>query len=186
MDTTILAADLGKFNSVLCWYDTTTRNAIFKTIRTSTDELRQELTRQPVSLVVFEACSQAGWVHDLCEELSLKPLVASTTGTAWQWKRVKRKTDRGDSSRTPSPFGGRACRFDGPVCRNGDCFWGVAEPVAVTPRQRPRWKARRPEPVMLFGAVPARGHVAPVTRSEALAQITPALANNRKWSVEMA
>jgi hypothetical protein len=27
MDTTILAADLGKFNSVLCWYDTTTRNA---------------------------------------------------------------------------------------------------------------------------------------------------------------
>jgi transposase len=97
MDTTILAVDLGKFNSVLCWYDTSTRAATFKTIRTCHAELHKELTRQPVAQVVFEACSQAGWVHDLCVELGLKPLVASTTGTAWQWKRVKRKTDRDDA-----------------------------------------------------------------------------------------
>ena len=97
MDTTILALDLGKFNSVLCWYEPGTRAATFRTVRTGHAELHKELTRQAVGVVVFEACSQAGWVHDLCVELGLKPLVASTTGTAWQWKRVKRKTDRDDA-----------------------------------------------------------------------------------------
>jgi hypothetical protein len=33
----------------------------------------------------------------MCAELGLPPLVASTTGTAWQWKWVKRKTDRDDA-----------------------------------------------------------------------------------------
>jgi len=96
MANTILAADLGKFNSVLCWYEPETRSTAFRTVRTCEEELRRELTR-PVVQVVFEACSQAGWVHDLCEELKLAPLVASTTGAAWQWKRVKRKTDRDDA-----------------------------------------------------------------------------------------
>jgi len=80
MSTTILAIDLGKFNSVLCWYEPTTKDTAFRTVRTSADELRKELTRQTIAQVVFEACSQAGWVHDLCVELQLKPLVASTTG----------------------------------------------------------------------------------------------------------
>ncbi|MFO0805075.1 MAG: IS110 family transposase [Gemmataceae bacterium] len=95
--TTILALDLGKFNSVLCWYEPDSRRSVFRTVKTTHDELRRELTRQPVSQVVFEACSQAGWVHDLCAELKLPALVASTTGSAWQWKRVKRKTDRDDA-----------------------------------------------------------------------------------------
>jgi len=45
----------------------------------------------------MEACSQAGWVSDLCHELGLQVTVASTTGAAWQWKHVKRKTDRDDA-----------------------------------------------------------------------------------------
>jgi transposase len=97
MSTSILACDLGKFNSVLVWYEPDTKQTAFRTVRTESAELRRELTRQPVSQVVFEACSQAGWVHDLCEELKLPALVASTTGTAWQWKRAKRKTDRDDA-----------------------------------------------------------------------------------------
>jgi len=32
-----------------------------------------------------------------CEEQKLAPLVASTTGAAWQWKHIKRKTDRDDA-----------------------------------------------------------------------------------------
>lgn len=95
--TTILAVDLGKFNSVLVWFEPDSRSSIFRTVKTTPEQLRVELTRQPVAQVVFEACSQAGWVHDLCEELKLPALVASTTGAAWQWKRVKRKTDRDDA-----------------------------------------------------------------------------------------
>jgi hypothetical protein len=54
MSTTILAVDLGKFNSVLCWYQPATRASAFRTVRTAHEELRQELTRQPVVQVVFE------------------------------------------------------------------------------------------------------------------------------------
>src|SRR5262245_55756042 len=57
MSTTILAVDLGKFNSVLCWYEPATRTAAFRTVRTAHEELRQELTRPPVAQVVFEACA---------------------------------------------------------------------------------------------------------------------------------
>jgi transposase len=93
----ILAVDLGKYNSVLCRYAPDTRDAAFHTVRTTPDDLSRELTRLPVARVVFEACSQAGWVHDLCGQLGLPATVASTTGAAWQWKRVKRKTDRDDA-----------------------------------------------------------------------------------------
>ena len=97
MNSTILAIDLGKFNSVLYWYDPGARAERFRTAPTTPDDLRRELTRQPVARAVFEACSQAGWVHDLCGQLGLPATVASTTGAAWQWKRVKRKTDRDDA-----------------------------------------------------------------------------------------
>jgi transposase len=92
-----LAVDLGKFNSVLCRYGPGTRSAAFRTARTTPDDLRREFARQPVGRVVFEACSQAGWVHDLCEALRLPAVVASTAGDAWRWNRVKRKTGRDDA-----------------------------------------------------------------------------------------
>jgi transposase len=94
---TILALDLGRFNSVLCWYDPVTRVAEYRTVRSTPEDLERALVQEPVGTVVFEACSQAGWVHDLCESHGLTSLVASTTGNAWQWKNVKRKTDRDDA-----------------------------------------------------------------------------------------
>jgi transposase len=98
MDTnTILTLDLGRFNSVLCWYDPVTRAAEYATVRTMPEDIERAILRHPVALVVFEACCQAGWVHDLCEASGLPALVASTAGDAWQWKRVKRKTDRDDA-----------------------------------------------------------------------------------------
>ena len=71
---TILAINLGKFNSVLVWFEPETRSTAYRTIKTTPELLRVELLRQPVVSVVFEACSQAGWVHDLCEELKLPAL----------------------------------------------------------------------------------------------------------------
>ena len=97
MNDTILAIDLGQFNSVFCWFEPDSRAQSFRTATTTPENLRRELLRQPVARVVFEACSQAGWAHDLCEELKLPALVASTTGAAWQWKHLKRKTDRDDA-----------------------------------------------------------------------------------------
>lgn len=96
MDRVILAIDLGKFNSVLCW-SSPNATPTFRTIRTTPADLRRELLRLPVSLVVFEACSASGWVHDLCDELHLASAVANTNGVSWQWNNVKRKTDRDDA-----------------------------------------------------------------------------------------
>src|SRR5262245_50877558 len=78
--STILAIDLGKFNSVLCRFDPGARAERFRTTPTTPGDLRREFARQPVARVVFAACSQAGWVHDPCEELKLPALVAVTTG----------------------------------------------------------------------------------------------------------
>jgi transposase len=97
MNSTILAIDLGKFNSVMCWFEPDSRVETFRTVATTPEDLRRELTRQTTARVVFEACSQAGWVRDLCEQLGLPALVAGTTGAAWQWTHVKRKTDRDDA-----------------------------------------------------------------------------------------
>ncbi|MDW8265870.1 MAG: hypothetical protein RMJ52_11115 [Gemmataceae bacterium] len=91
--TPILAIDLGKFNSVFYRFQTTTGEGVFRSVKTNSDSLRRELTRQPIDCVVVEACSPAGWVHDLCGELSLACHVANTAGVAWAWKNVPRKTD---------------------------------------------------------------------------------------------
>lgn len=63
----ILAIDLGRYNSVACWYDPCARIATFCTLQSTPEEIRLVLARETVSVVVFEACLQAGWVHDLGE-----------------------------------------------------------------------------------------------------------------------
>ena len=125
MDTNvILAIDLGRYNSVVCWYDADTRASEFRTVHSIPEELRQALTKRPVSSVVFEACSQAGWVHDLCEELGLPMTVANTNGEAWQWKRVKRKTDRDDAL--------KLARLEAV---------GEVDPVTIPDRKTRQWKS---------------------------------------------
>ena len=97
MDGPILAIDLGRFNSVCCWYEPSTKATSFRTTPTIPVDLRRELLRRPIGRVVIEACSPAGWVHDLCRELAVRCEVASTTGPAWQWRHVRRKTERDDA-----------------------------------------------------------------------------------------
>ena len=71
MDGLILAIDLGKFNSVCCWYATTTKAATFRQVKTTLADLGRQLTRLRVAVVVIEAGSPAGWVHDLCADLGV-------------------------------------------------------------------------------------------------------------------
>ncbi len=93
----ILSIDLGKYNSMCCFYDTNTQKAEFQKAETTRRYLTSVLKSREVALVVMEACGPSGWIHDLCAELQLKTLVCSTNDEAWQWSKVKRKTDRDDA-----------------------------------------------------------------------------------------
>ena len=93
----ILSIDLGKFKSVFCAYDRETRAPRFATVLTSPDEFRRVLERECPELVVFETCTIAGWVADLCEAVGLAYQVANPLHEAWSWRKVKRKTDRDDA-----------------------------------------------------------------------------------------
>jgi transposase len=66
--------------------------------------LERLLRRARPAVVVIEACSLAGWVHDLCGELGLPCRVANTASEAWKFKHAKRKTDRDDALRLAQLF----------------------------------------------------------------------------------
>ncbi len=95
----ILAIDLGKYKSVACSYDRTTSTARFTTIETSQHELERLLREQQPAVVVIEACTPSGWVHDLCVRRGLTCKVANTASEAWKFKHAKRKTDKDDALR---------------------------------------------------------------------------------------
>src|SRR5687768_5728421 len=96
---TILAIDLGKYKCVACVYDRATAVAEFRTITTSRAEVERLIRTTGPAVVVIEACSLAGWVHDLCAELRIPCQVANTGAEAWKYKHAKRKTDRDDALR---------------------------------------------------------------------------------------
>jgi transposase len=93
----ILAIDLGKFNSMICFYDSVTRKAGFLRASTSRSYFQAVFRNRRPDLVVMEACGPSGWVKDLCDEMGIPVLVCSTNEEAWRWKNVKRKTDRDDA-----------------------------------------------------------------------------------------
>src|SRR3954468_18998748 len=97
--TTILAIDLGKYKCVACAYDRATAAAEFRTTPTSRAEVERLIRDARPAVVVIEACTLAGWVHDLCAELGVPCKVANTAAEAWKYKHAKRKTDRDDALR---------------------------------------------------------------------------------------
>jgi len=93
----ILAIDLGKFNSMCCFFDTDTQEYRFQAVATNRRYLTAVLTNHKIDLVVMEACGPSGWISDLCQEHKIKTLVCSTNEEAWRWKNTKRKTDKDDA-----------------------------------------------------------------------------------------
>jgi len=93
----ILALDLGKFNTMCCYFDTKTRKHEFINATTERTYLTTVLKKYPSDLVVMEACGPSGWIHDLATELGRKTIVCSTNEDAWKWSNVKRKTDKDDA-----------------------------------------------------------------------------------------
>src|SRR5262245_48699494 len=96
---TIIALDLGRYNSVACVYDRRTRAHTFRTLDTTPTALDRLLARHHGAVVVIEACANAGWVHDLACRNGHCVKVANTAAEAWKFKHLKRKTDRDDALR---------------------------------------------------------------------------------------
>ena len=101
---TILAIDLGKYKSVACAYDPATAAADYRTLTTSRAEVERLIRAADPTVVVIEACTLSGWVHDLCGELGVPCRVANTAAEAWKYKHARRKTDR------TTPCGSRGWR----------------------------------------------------------------------------
>ncbi len=95
----ILAIDLGKYNSMCCFFDTRLQEPEFWGVKTSRFAITSLLKNRQPELVVMEACGPSGWICDVCDELGIKTLVCSTNEEAWCWKNVKRKTDKDDALR---------------------------------------------------------------------------------------
>jgi transposase len=93
----ILALDLGKFNTMCCFFDTETRKHTFLNATTDRVYLTTVFKKHTIDLVVMEACGPSGWINDLATSLGLKTLVCSTNEDAWRWSNVKRKTDKDDA-----------------------------------------------------------------------------------------
>src|SRR5262249_30539325 len=95
--TTILGIDLGKFKSVFCLFFPETGEIQYETLPTDWKKFREFLQRTSPAMTLFETSTAAGWVGDLCRELDLPFQVANPLGEAWQWRKIKRKTDRDDA-----------------------------------------------------------------------------------------
>jgi transposase len=93
----ILALDLGKFNTMCCFFDSKTRKHTFLNATTDRHYLTTIFKKHKVDLVVMEACGPSGWINDLAASLGLKTLVCSTNEDAWKWSNVNRKTDKDDA-----------------------------------------------------------------------------------------
>lgn len=93
----ILAIDLGKFKSVACLFDTETNQAQYETIAMHRGLVEDVLQRSQPQKVVIETCTNSNWVHDICQEHGYEVLVANPNQDAWQWRNVKRKTDKDDA-----------------------------------------------------------------------------------------
>lgn len=95
----ILSIDLGKFQSVCCFYEKETGKHRFETIKTNRAHVKNLLDKNPCEIVIMEACGPSGWISDVCRSRDIKSLICSTNEEAWSWKSVKRKTDRDDARR---------------------------------------------------------------------------------------
>jgi hypothetical protein len=81
----ILAMDLGKSNTVVCFYDSETGEHKFQRIRTSPKYIEALVRKMSPDRVVFEVCSSAGWVYDIVLGLGVEVQVANANTQAWRW-----------------------------------------------------------------------------------------------------
>ncbi len=80
----IIAIDLGKFNSIDCFFDTETNKHRFQLIKTERDYPQTLLTSEPSDLEVMDACTASGWVSG-----PGTPAESKLTSVANPWKNAR-------------------------------------------------------------------------------------------------
>jgi len=93
----ILAMDLGKSKTVVCFYDSENGKHKYSKVKTTPRQIHDLLAEYSPDRVVFEICSISGWVYDICSALKLETEVANPNTQGWRWKNVKNKNDRSDA-----------------------------------------------------------------------------------------
>ena len=93
----ILAMDLGKSNTVICYYDSENGKYKYGKVKTTPQQIHGLIVEHSPDRVVFEICSSAGWVYNICSGLKLETQVANPNTQGWRWKNVKNKNDRADA-----------------------------------------------------------------------------------------
>src|SRR5436305_950955 len=91
--------ELARYKRVACLYHAATRAAAFRTLDTGAADFGRLFAAHPGAVVVVEASGNAGWAADLAAEHGLAVKVANTSGEAWRFTHLKRKTDRDDALR---------------------------------------------------------------------------------------
>ena len=76
----ILALDLGKFNTMCCFFDSKTRKHSFLNAANDRQFLATLFKKHKVDLVVMEACGPSGWICDLAQNAGHKTIVCPATG----------------------------------------------------------------------------------------------------------
>lgn len=93
----ILAMDLGKSNTVVCFYDSLTGKHKYDKTKTTPQRMHDLFVGYSPDRVVFEICSAAGWIYDICMALKIETQVANPNTQGWRWRNVKKKNDRTDA-----------------------------------------------------------------------------------------
>lgn len=93
----ILAMDLGKSKTVVCFYDCNTGEHEFDKVTTKPKDIHDLIVDKSPQRVVLEICSAAGWVYDIVRALGVDVQVANPNHQGWRWKNVKHKNDRKDA-----------------------------------------------------------------------------------------
>jgi len=93
----ILAMDLGKSKTVVCFYNSVSGEHRFGKVVTRPKQIHNLIVEESPDRIVFEICSAAGWIYDIAKTLKFEVQVANPNTEAWRWKNVKRKNDREDA-----------------------------------------------------------------------------------------
>jgi transposase len=93
----IVAMDMGKSKTVVCYFEAVKGSHRYLTVSTRPQSVHDAIITEKADRVVVEIGAAAGWVCDVCKTFGIEIQVANTNHEAWRWKNVKKKGDREDA-----------------------------------------------------------------------------------------